>query len=119
MDTLNLKLTGKLNIPEELEIGKDYHVAIVGSVTSITKKNNEDSSYTLDYKFEPLTLEILRDNGTTMKADKTRLSQKLRSRAFIHEQQYQSENMYEWFTKKAIAHFDEIVEYVKTIEERM
>lgn len=116
MHTYNLKLTGKLNIPEELPIGKDFHVALVGSITAITKKNNEDGTFTLDHKFEPLTLEILRENGTTMKVDKTRLSQKLRSRAFIHEQQYQSENMYEWFTKKAIAHFDEIVEYVKKLE---
>ena len=84
MHTYNLKLTGKLNIPEELPIGKDFHVALIGSITSITKKNNEDSSFTFDHKFEPFTLEILRENGTTMKVDKTKLSQKLRSRAFIH-----------------------------------
>ena len=106
-----------MNIPEQLEIGKDYHIALEGSISSVTKSNNENGTYTLDYKLEPLKFELLRSNGTTMKADKTKLSQKLRSRAFIHEQQYQSENMYEWFTKKAIVHFDEIVEYVKKIEE--
>lgn len=116
MDTYNVKLSGKLNIPEQLEIGKDYHIAIEGSITSITKKNNEDGTYTLDHKLEPLKFELLRSDGTTLKADKTRLSQKLRSRAFIHEQQYQSENMYEYFIKKAIIHFDEIIDYVKEIE---
>lgn len=116
MDTYNIKLSGKLNIPEPLEIGNDYHIALEGSITSVTKSNNEDGTYTLDHKLEPLKLELLKNDGKTIKADKTRLSQKLRSRAFIHEQQNQSENMYEWFTKKAIAHFDEIVEYVKKID---
>ncbi len=115
-DTYNIKLSGKMNIPEQLEIGKDYHIALEGSITSVTKKNNEDGTYTLDYKLEPLKFELLRSNGTTMKADKSKLSQKLRGRAFIHEGENNTDNMYEWFVTKSIRHFDEIVDYVKKLE---
>lgn len=73
--TLNnswIKITGKSNIPEPLEIGKSYSIANNVEITKEEKSNNQDGTYDLIYKAEILTTEILKDNGQTIKAKDTR-----------------------------------------------
>jgi len=78
MDTNYLKLTGKVNIPEPLLIGTDYHVAIKGSISGKTEEDNHDGTHSHSFKFEPLTVEILTPQGQTLKADKYKQSVKMR-----------------------------------------
>jgi len=67
-----IKITGKSNIPEPLEIGKSYSIANNVEITKEEKSNNQDGTYDLIYKAEILTTEILKDNGQTIKAKDTR-----------------------------------------------
>lgn len=78
MDTHYIRLSGKVNIPEPLEIGRDWHIAILGSIIGRNEDDNHDGSHSIIWKFEPLTIEILKPTGQTIKADKRRQSQKLR-----------------------------------------
>lgn len=67
-----IKLTGKANIPEELQIGKSYSIANNVEITQEQKINNQDGTFDVVYKAEVLTTEILKDNGQTIKAKDTR-----------------------------------------------
>jgi hypothetical protein len=76
MNDLYLKLTGSVNIPEELEIRKTYHVSIEGTVISKLIQDNEDNSESVYYKFSPTLVEILKPTGEIIKAkDKRKDSQ--------------------------------------------
>lgn len=67
-----IKVTGKSNIPETLQIGKSYSIANHVEITKEEKSNNQDGTFDLIYKAEILTTEILKDNGETIKAKDTR-----------------------------------------------
>ncbi len=79
-----LKLNGKVNIPERLEIGHNYHISLAGSITKEERADNNDGSFLVSWKFEPITCEVLTNKGLRIKAtDKRKLSQKLRGRLFM------------------------------------
>lgn len=70
-DTHYIKLSGKANIPEGLEIGFNYEAKIAGTVTTKTESDNNDGSHSIYYKFEPVQVEINK-MGKTLKAKDTR-----------------------------------------------
>lgn len=72
LNNIWLKIAGKSNIPETLEIGKSYSIANNVEITKEEKSNNQDGTFDLIYKAEILTTEILKDNGETIKAKDTR-----------------------------------------------
>lgn len=79
MNSHSIKLSGKFEIPEPLEIDRDYLVSINGSVDSIAK-HSDGGEFEYVYSLKPLYGEILKDNGTTMKMTKKgSQSQKLRA----------------------------------------
>ena len=83
METFFIKLNGKANIPEPLEIDKNYHVSADCSITQIRRDSNENGEYNVTYKAEPLKVEILKENGKIIKAkDPRKNSQKLRNYLF-------------------------------------
>ena len=79
-DTYFIKVQGKANIPERLEVDKNYHIACDCSITQEKKDSNENGTYNITFKAEPMTVEILKNNGSVIKAkDPRRNSQKFRN----------------------------------------
>lgn len=74
---------GKANVPTRIEIGHNYKLVADCSVTQEQKVDNEDGSYDVIAKVEPITIEIQKDNGETIKAkDPRKNSQKIRNYLF-------------------------------------
>jgi hypothetical protein len=113
-NSLVLRLGGKVEIPSALEIGKIYVSRIRGAITSMTEADKNDGSHTLAYKFEPEFVELITDTGEKMEAkDPKKLSQKIRGRHWIWQQENQSEIAYERFGQTLINKFDEVMEILK------
>ena len=99
-----IKLSGKANIPEGLEIGHNYEVSAQGTITSKTESDKNDGSHVNYYKFEPVLVEILNDKGESIRAKDTRsMSKKLRGLVYgrwsnmaadIEEEKYYENFMY-------------------------
>ncbi len=80
MDTKYIKLTGKAEIPDDLEIGMNIGVAIDGTITSKTESDNNDGSHTKYYKFEPVIVKMVDEKGKVIHTkDIRKWSQKMRS----------------------------------------
>lgn len=109
MDTHNLKITGKVNIPAEVTIGRDYTVMITGSVTSKTIKDNHDGSNTIDYKLEPILYEFINDEGLTVRKETKGLSQKLRSRFYLFDKENNTEGSYGKYMPQIISRLEEVI----------
>ena len=112
-----LKLTGKANIPEGLEINNNFKVLISGSITEKKERDRDDGGRIFTYLFEPVLVECIDSLGKTLKAkDVRRVSQRLRGRAF----QYWKENditedfelWYSHIGEKMIFFFDELLEFI-------
>ncbi len=83
MDTYFIKLKGKANIAEPLEIDKSYKVVIDCSVTEDRKNSNEDGTYNVTFLAEAHTIEAVTPQGKVLKAkDPHRNSQKIRNYLF-------------------------------------
>ncbi len=79
-DTYFIKLQGKANIPEPLYVGHNFKVVADCSITQEQKDDNEDGTFSITYKAQPVTCEIFQDNGPTIKAaDPRRNSVKVRN----------------------------------------
>ncbi len=80
MDTYLLKIHGKAELPQPIEIGHNFRVSSEGSVISSIKSDNEDGSFTHTYVFKPIKIEVLTPLGETLKLSDTRtLSQQFRA----------------------------------------
>jgi len=76
-----LKITGKVNIPTELAIGHNYKLTADCSIVSEQKSDLDNGEYSVTYKMIPITVEVVKDNGDTVKAkDPRRNSEKFRNR---------------------------------------
>lgn len=81
MDTHLLKINGKAELPKAIDIGHNFRIMSEGSVVSQTKSDNENGEFTYTYIFKPITIEIQKDKGETLKLKDTRsLSQLFRAR---------------------------------------
>lgn len=67
-DTYFIKLQGKANIPEPLEVDKNYRISADCSITQEKRDSNNDGSFAVTFKAEPVTVEILKENGKIVKA---------------------------------------------------
>lgn len=75
-----LKITGRVNIPEPVELDKNYLISMNCSVTAENKVTNEDGTYDIVFKIEPQTAEVLKSNGQIIKAkDPRKNSVKIRN----------------------------------------
>ncbi len=63
-----IKIQGKANIPNALAIGHNYKITADCSITTATKADNNDGTFDYTFKAEPITIEIQKDNGETIKA---------------------------------------------------
>ncbi len=117
-ETYYIKLTGKVNIPNELEIGHNFKVVLDGSVTSATRSDNEDGTFSLSYTFRPIIAEITKDHGEMVKSKDARSrSTQLRSVLYriweSNEDKRPSDVMYDEVMKWIIKNADEINEKAK------
>ena len=84
-DDYFIKLTGKGNIPIELEIGHNYEVRAQGTITSLTESDKDDGTHSIYYKFEPVVIDVVNDLGESIRAKDTRsMSQLFRARMWKH-----------------------------------
>ena len=67
-----LKMTGRCNIPKELQIDGGYKITAEGSIPSSTDVSNENGTFDRIYKFVPILVEIMTDKGEVIKAKDTR-----------------------------------------------
>lgn len=75
-----LKLSGKATLPEAVLNTHAYSLLIDGSITSVTESDNHDGTVNVYYKFEPVLVQMIKDNGDTIKAKDIRSqSKKLRN----------------------------------------
>jgi len=72
-----LKLSGKAELPQAIEMGHNYHVALEGSVNSVNDSDNEDGTYTRAYTFKAIKIELLDQKGETLKLKDTRSNSQL------------------------------------------
>lgn len=80
MNSNKIKLSGSFEIPEPVQIDRDYELTLTGGITSIAKTSNEDGTFTYSYTLKPLYGEIIDDKGETVKVvRKGSQSQKMRA----------------------------------------
>ena len=108
MDTYYIKLQGKANIPTPLSIGHNFKIISDCSITGETKTDNEDGTFSITWKAEPITIEISKDNGEVIKAkDPRKNSQKIRNYLFkIYSDEGAIENfdmVYDAFTQEVMS----------------
>lgn len=94
-----VKLQGKGNIPEPLEIGRNYELRAKGTVVSLTESDKNDGSHVVYYKFQPITIELIDDLGESIKAQDTRsYSQLFRARMWKEWQRNSNDLSFEdWY----------------------
>ena len=79
MNSKSLRLSGRFELPEDLEIDDEYQFKFQGSVTSISKHSEEDGTFSFIYHIKPSTGEIMGEDGKVAKLkEKTRHSLILR-----------------------------------------
>ena len=76
-----LKLSGRAELPQEIDIGHNYHISMEGSVPKTELHDNEDGTFNRVYTFKPVKIELLDDKGEMLKLKDTRsMSQLFRGR---------------------------------------
>lgn len=86
-----LKVAGKAELPNEIEISHNYHIALDGSVTGFKVEDNEDGTFNKVYDFKPIKVELLTPKGASLKLkDPRKNSQKLRNYLYkiYHDEGY-------------------------------
>jgi len=81
---LVLRLSGKAEIPSELQIGYNYDVHAQGCVTSLTESDKNDGTHVITYKFEPILIVLITDKGETLKLKDARSKSQLLRGAIWH-----------------------------------
>lgn len=115
-ETYYVKINGKSNIPSRLAIGHNYKLHADCSITSETKTDNDDGSFDVTFRIEPITVEIIKDNGETVKAkDPRKNSVKFRNSCWrvSDANQIEQEEFYNYTTIQAIKHLDTWAEEYK------
>lgn len=96
-----IKLTGKAELPAPVDIGSNYHVALEGSITSVTNSDNEDGTVTQSFTFRPIKVDVLTPMGQSIKAKDTRSNSQL-LRALLYKKWVNlasTEDFETWYTK--------------------
>lgn len=111
-----IKIQGKANIPKRLAIGHNYRLESDCSITSETTRDNEDGSYDIIFKVEPITVSIAKDNGEVVKAkDPRKNSVKFRKACWkvADYHQIDDEKFYDFATAKCIGMLESLAEEFK------
>lgn len=109
MENFYVKIQGKASIPEPLAIGHNYRLTSDCSITSETRSDNDDGSFDVTFKVEPITIEIARDNGKVVKAkDPRKNSVKFRNSCWkvSNDHQIDEDRFYDFATVRSIGMLD-------------
>lgn len=117
-ETYFIKIVGKVNVPSKIDIGHNYKVMMDCSVTQEQKEDNEDGTFNVVSKVVPITAEITKDNGATIKAkDPRKNSTKIRN--LLHWKWQHSnitedfESYYTRYTNWSLANMDLVINSMK------
>jgi hypothetical protein len=118
METYYVKITGKANIPTPLAIGHNYKLIADCSITSETRTDSENGDYDITFKVEPITVEIGKDNGETVKAkDPRKNSTKIRNLLYFKwkeiNEAVEFDDYYTRFTNTVLVNMDALIEKMK------
>lgn len=72
-----LRVSGKAELPEAVEIGHNYHLSVSGSVVSVTESDNEDGTVNRTYTFRPVKIDLLNAQGRTIQLKDARTKSQL------------------------------------------
>jgi hypothetical protein len=123
-ETYYLKIQGKVNVPEKVSIGHNYKLTADCSVVSESKEDNEDGTFSVISKIVPITVEVTKDNGETIKCrDPRRNSVKLRNYLFKEYSNegviYDFDDVYDEFTLTVMSHLPTLLlETIKRLESK-
>jgi len=114
METYYVKIQGKANIPERLVIGHNYRLEADCSITSETRSDNENGEFDIVFKVEPVTVTIVKDNGSVVKArDPRKNSTKIRNLLYFKWKESNEaidfEEYYTKFTNTVLANMDALI----------
>lgn len=108
MNSNSIKLNGKFEIPEALEIDQSYELKLTAGITAISKHSQEDGSYEFVYAAKPEFGEVVKDNGQVLKLRKKgSQSQKLRAEILSMGLDYEAT------MSKLIDRLEEVLEVIK------
>lgn len=118
MENFFVKIIGKANIPERLTIGHNYKLTADCSITSETRTDNENGDFDVVFKVEPITVEIQKDNGKTIKArDPRKNSTKIRNLLYFKwkesNESIDFDDYYNKFTNTVLANMDALITKMK------
>ena len=83
-----IKISGKANIPERLNLSENYEILAKGTITKEESEDANNGTKLITARFEPITIDIISSLGKKIKAKDTRKeSQKLRSKLFMVHQE--------------------------------
>jgi hypothetical protein len=127
-ETINshiLKLSGKAELPSEIEAGSNYHVSCEGAINKVELQDQEDGTWDKIYTFKPVKIDLLDKMGKSLKLKDPR-SNSVRIRgALYREFMFLNEQMnYEDFyavctqviIKNAVNIADEALQIIKKNE---
>ena|SRR3990167_3438955 len=118
MDKINshiLKLSGKAELPNEIEAGSNYHVSCEGSINKVELHDNEDGTWDKVYTFKPVKVDVLDKLGKSLKLKDPR-SNSVRIRGALYREfmflneQMNFEDFYAMCTKIIIKNAVNIVD---------
>ena len=114
MENYYVKISGKANISERLNIGHNFRLEADCSVTSETRTDNENGEFDITFKVEPVTVTITRDNGTIVKArDPRKNSTKIRNLLYFKWKESNEaidfEDYYTKFTNTVLSNMDALI----------
>jgi len=105
-----LKINGIVELPDGLEMGKDYVIGARMAVPEIAKQDNEDGSFTYAHKGKLTHIELVTKVGTTYKGvAKGSKSQKLRWRIMERG----DNDYYERVMEKLINNLDSVLQMLE------
>jgi len=119
MNSHQLKLSGTFELPNPLEIDKNYGIFADVDIVSISKASQEDGSFEFVYSAKPTIGEVKMPNGEVIKlVDKKKQSVKLRQQlGFIAKDRGLNEQEFYETTMVKIRHYLlEILDLVEGLE---
>lgn len=119
MEIYYAKIIGKCNLPQRLEIGHNFQIKADCSVTSETRSDNDNGEFDVVFKIEPITMEIVKDNGEIIKAkDPRKNSVKFRNSCWrvSNDNQIDNELFYNFATVRCIGLLDSLADEFNKIK---
>ena len=115
-----IKFTGDAELSAPLERYHSYKVIAEGVVEKQGYSNNNDGTENITYTFQPITAEILLDNGEVVSDARSKsISKKIRNRHHIWFEEHgegDKEVSYKYIGGGIVKHFDEIAELIEKLD---